>query len=155
MTDHRELHFDSLDQAIAEVERLASGEVKTTGSYTFAQIVNHLATTFDVGSGRKTATGIPFHMRMMATLFRGFLLSGPIKPGFKLPSKAQDFFWSTEDLSLDEQVAYFREAAQHFMSLETYPKHPVFGKLGPEKSLQLQCGHCAMHLGFVHPVTES
>ena len=155
MPEHRELQFDSLDQVIAEIERLASGEFKTTGNHTFAQIVNHLATTLDAASGRKQVTGVPFHMRMMATIFKPLLLSGPVKPGFKLPEDAEKFFWSTEDLSLDEQVAYFHDAMQYFSSLETYPKHPVFGKLNPTKSLKLQCGHCAMHLGFVHPVADS
>ena len=53
MAEHRELSFDTLQQAIAEVERLAGENVRTTGSYSFAQIVNHLATTLDVATGRK------------------------------------------------------------------------------------------------------
>lgn len=155
MAEHRELSFDTLQQAIAEVERLAGENVRTTGSYSFAQIVNHLATTLDVATGRKELKGIPLPMRIIATLFRPLILSRPIKPGFKLPKDAQSFFWSTEDLAVDEQVAYFREAAEHFLSLESYPKHPLFGNMKPAESLKLQCGHCAMHLGFVHLSPES
>ena len=45
--ERRVLTFQSLDEVIADAERLAAGKVRTTGSHTFGQILNHLALSQD------------------------------------------------------------------------------------------------------------
>ena len=46
--ERRQLHFSSLDEAAADAEALAGGEVMTSGNYSFGQIMEHLARTIDV-----------------------------------------------------------------------------------------------------------
>ena len=151
MVDKRALRFTTLDEAIAEAERLASGEHNTTGNFTFAQILNHLSTTFDVAVGRKKIPPVPLYMRVIARVFRPFVLQFPMRPGFKLPDNSQALFWSTDELSLEKELAYFREAAHRLVAAESLPKHPVFGRMSRKQHLKLQCRHCELHLGFVHP----
>ena len=40
--ERRELKFQNLTEVVQEVERLASGHVRTTGRHSFGQILNHL-----------------------------------------------------------------------------------------------------------------
>ena len=50
--ERRELSFASLNDVVAEAERLASGEVRTTGNHSFGQILEHLARTHDLTTGK-------------------------------------------------------------------------------------------------------
>jgi hypothetical protein len=152
MQPRRDLHFDTIDDAAAEVERLASVEVKTTGNYSFAQIVEHLARTLDVVSGHSSGISVPLPMRLAARLLRPFVLSRSMKPGFRLPPKAQEKFWPDEEVSVDDAVGHFRDAFNRYRETEPLPAHPFFGRMNRRQHDQLQCRHCELHLSFVHPV---
>ena len=92
-TDRRALEFQNLDEVITEVERLAAGEVRTTGNHTFGQILNHLALSHDVATGRVQAPPPPFFMKLMMPLMKRMVInSKPLKPGVKLPAKGESFF---------------------------------------------------------------
>ena len=151
--ERRELSFDSLDEAVAEVERLASGEVRTTGNHSFAKILKHLALTHDMSSGKIEGPRPPFFMRLMMPFLKGMILNGPVKPGFKLPSAAEAFFWPEGDIDLREAVSHFKESVENYKQNGPLPVHPVFGKATSDQINRLNCGHCAMHLSFVHPVS--
>ncbi len=89
----RELEFDSLDDAVAEAERLAQSEVRTTGNHSFGQIIEHLARTHDMATGKTVGPRPPFVVRLLMPVLRGGILRGPVKPGYKLPSDAESFLW--------------------------------------------------------------
>ncbi|MCC9599414.1 DUF1569 domain-containing protein [Stieleria sp. JC731] len=147
---HRKIHFDRLDDAVAEVERLAIIPVKTSGNFTFPQIVEHLATAFDISSGHQTPPPIPFILRLIGPLLGRIVAHRPMKPGLKLPQNAQDFFWRDEQ-QLDEAMTTFREAFKRYRAVDKLPRHPIFGNLSRDNNEQLQCRHMELHLGFVHP----
>ena len=150
--ERRELSFDSLDEAVAEVERLAQGEVRVTGSHSFAQIIEHLARTHEVAIGKATPPRLPFMMRLIMPLMKGMVLNAPVKPGLKLPDKAQSFFWPQDDVDLQQAISHLKESVEQYKALGPLPVHPVFGKASREQIDRMNCGHCAMHLSFVHPV---
>ena len=63
MTPHperRELHFRFLEEVVAEAERLAAGKVRTTGNHSFGQILEHLALSHDMATGKIEAPPLPF-----------------------------------------------------------------------------------------------
>lgn len=152
-SDLRPLHFDRLEEAVAEVDRLAGMEVTTVGQYSFGQILEHLARTFDIVSGY---TEIPFKpslpMRIFARIMRPIILNGKPKPGFKLPPKAQDVFWPTEDVDVAQGLDHFRQAVGRYQSTGPILKHVFFGNMTRQQHDDLQCRHCELHLGFVKPL---
>ncbi len=150
--ERRELNFASLDEALAEAERLAAGEVRTTGNHTFAQIIKHLALTHDMSSGKVVGPRLPWFMRLAMPLMRSKILNEPVKPGFKLPSKGETFFWPKDPGTVDQALAHLRESVEHYNQKGPLPVHPIFGKATKEQVDGLNCKHCAMHLSFVHPV---
>ncbi|MFK7820959.1 MAG: DUF1569 domain-containing protein [Planctomycetaceae bacterium] len=150
--ERRELNFNSLDEAVAEAERLASGEVRTTGNHTFAEILKHLALTHDMSSGKVSGPRPPWYMRLMIPLMKGMIFKGGAKPGFKLPADAEAFFWPKEEFSVADALAHLKESVEHYKQKGPLAVHPVFGKATSEQVDRLNCTHCAMHLSFVHPV---
>ena len=149
--ERRELSFASLDDVIAEAERLVGGEVRTTGNHSFGQILKHLAITHDMTTGKLEGPRPPLLMRLMVPLIKSSILKN-VKPGFKLPAKAEAFFWPDQEFDVQESFAHLKESVERFNSVGPLPKHPFFGKLSTEQAIALNCKHCAMHLSFVHPV---
>ena len=149
--ERRELEFNSFDAIIADVEQLASGEVKTSGKHSFAEIVRHLALTNDMASGRIQAPQPPLMMRLILPFIRSSILNGPIKPGIKLPKKSEAFFWPDAEVSLSDAVAHLKESVEHYTAKGPLPVHPVFGKATRDQIDGVTLRHAAMHLSFAHP----
>lgn len=149
--ERRELSFNSLDEVVAEAERLAGGEVRTTGNHTFAQILEHLARTHDMATGKIQPPKMPWIMRMLMPLMRKRIFSGPVQPGIKLPAEAEAMFWPAE-VDVQEALAHLKASVENYNTNGPLPVHPIFGKATREQNDRLNCGHCAMHLSFVHPV---
>ncbi|MEZ6130108.1 MAG: DUF1569 domain-containing protein [Planctomycetaceae bacterium] len=156
MISHRErrtLTFHSLDEVVAEAERLAAGEVRTTGNHTFGQILEHLARTHDMTTGRLTAPKPPWYMRLMIPLMKPMLINDkPLKPGFRLPKDAEGFFWPSGDVDVLEALAHLKDSVAHYNTAGPMPKHPMFGRLTRQQNDQMNQAHAALHLSFVHPV---
>ena len=73
--ERRELEFSSLSQAVADIERLAAGEVRVTGKHSFGQIIHHLALSLDMSAGRVQPPPIPWYMKLVTALFRSMLIN--------------------------------------------------------------------------------
>ena len=149
----RQLHFDTIDEVVENAQQLASGDVETTGKFTYGQILEHLARTLDVVTGHIPGASVTFPMRMMARIMRPFILSRPMSPGFKLPATAQAVYWPSEAVDTSAALAHLKEAVERYKQNGPIPKHPVFGTMTRRQHDQLQCRHCALHLSFVHPVS--
>lgn len=150
--ERRELRFQNLDEVLADVEHLASGEVRTTGSHTFGQILNHLALSHDVATGRVQAPPPPLFMKLMMPLMKRMVInSKPLKPGVKLPAKGELFFWPDKDFDVPSAVDYFKQSVDYYKANGPLEKHPFFGKISRSECDELNCRHAALHLSFVHP----
>lgn len=148
----RELSFQTLDEAVADAEQLAQGTVRTTGKHSFGQILEHLARTHDMCTGKMVPPTPPFYMRVLIPLLKPMILSGkPLKPGATLPKNAEEVFWPDRDFDVQDALQHFRDSVKAYNTDGPLDKHPVFGRMSREKNLDLNCRHCALHLGFVHP----
>ena len=150
-TDRRQLVFKSLDEVVLEAERLAQENVRTTGQHSFGQILEHLARTHDMASGKTENPRFPWFMRLLMPLMKNSILNSDVKPGFNLPKKAQQYFWPENDVDVAQALAHLKASVEHYNEKGPLPVHPVFGKATREQIDRLNCSHCAMHLSFVHP----
>lgn len=151
----RKLHFDSLEEALAEAERLSDTAVITTGSYSLGQILEHLARTIDVVTGFRESPPVSLPIRMVARMLKSRFLNRPMRSGFKLPSKSQSVFWPSEEVETAAGLRHFRESIDRFDSTEPLPRHILLGEMTRPEHVQLQCRHAELHLSFVHPAEES
>ena len=150
--ERRALTFDNLRESVEDVERLASGEVRTTGNHTFGQILNHLALSIDVATGRVDPPPPPFFMKLMMPLMKRMVINDkPLKAGMKLPEEGEAFFWPDKEFEDSAAVQYYKEAVEYFNTTGPLEKHPYFGKLTKGQIEQLECRHAALHLSFVQP----
>ncbi|MBX3420287.1 MAG: DUF1569 domain-containing protein [Pirellulaceae bacterium] len=147
----RQIHFDTLPEAVEEARRLSSLKVTTSGHYAFGQIMEHLARTLDAASGAAPPPAIPWYGKLFGRLVRSKVIHSQPRPGFKLPKQAQAYFWPEDDVTVEAGFQHLERAYNHFMSVQQFPPHPFFGNMSYDDHHQLQCRHFELHLGFVFP----
>jgi len=146
----RELHFTSLDEVVADAERLvASPNTKTLGNWPLDRLIDHLATTMN-GSIDGTSFRAPWVIRLVAPLFKHRFLTKTMAPGFNLPKAAEAEFYPTASSSQDA-LQHLRRAVTRLQTEKIAASHPLFRKLTREECVQLHLRHSELHLSFAIP----
>ena len=149
----RILHFDSIDQLLDEIDRLAAaeraGRLKRVGNWTLGQALGHLATWAEYAY-----TGVPikppFFLRWILRFQRKKFFVGPMPAGVKIPKVAGGTL-GTEALPLEEGLVRCKCVLERLKNeLPTLP-NPIFGKLTHEDSIAVTLRHAELHLGFFVP----
>lgn len=153
--DRRDLTLGSLADLSAELDRLeaahAAGTLTTTGNWTAGQIFEHLAVLPECALDGFPPGKVPLPMRLFAQLlFKRKAVTGhPPPPGFKIPAGA-DHFNPGESTSFEDGLARLRAVLSRLDAGErmTHPS-PLFGTLTHDQWVNLNLGHCSMHLSFL------
>jgi hypothetical protein len=145
----RKIDYASLQEVVADADRLSSGPVKALGNWSAGQIFRHLALTFN-GSIDGLSMKFPWPFRMMARLFRKKILSGPMPPGFNLPAdgaKALD----PGDVSTEQGLAELHTAVTRLENEPHRAPHPVLGDLSKDDWNTVHLKHASLHMSFLVP----
>src|SRR6516165_12109003 len=91
VTGRRVLRFESIDQMMAEVDRLAeaerAGRLRRLGNWTLGQTLAHLAAWAEYGyTGSRLK--VPFFIKWILRLRKRRFLYGPMRAGVKIPGVA-------------------------------------------------------------------
>jgi hypothetical protein len=145
----RELHFTSLDEVVADAEKLvASPNTKTLGNWPLDRLINHLATSMN-SSIDGTSFRAPWFIRLVAPLFKHRFLTKKMPAGFNLPKAAEAEFYPTT--SVQDALQNLRKAVARLQTETIAPSHPLFRKLTREECIQLHLRHSELHLSFAIP----
>jgi len=150
VTGRRELHFSSVEDIRADVEKLAAdANLHTLGNWSAGQIFQHLAVSFNScmdGFG----FAIPWHMRFVAKFFRSRILQGRMGPGFNLPKDAAEKLLPPPT-SLQDGLQNIRHALDRLKTETQRVPSPFLGVLTHEEWNQIHCRHSELHLSFIVP----
>jgi hypothetical protein len=149
MADRRVLDFTSMDQIMLEAERLMDGHF-TTGQWTLAQILYHLATAIRLSShGRpESEAGIGREARRRRFFRTRRIVEGVPTPHARLLPPA--------DANMRAEANALRDAIEQFTKAEgPFPSHPLLGLMSKDEWTQFHCIHCAHHLSFATPLLTS
>ena len=143
MPERRMLDFASIDEIMPEVESLLQSH-STTGQWTLAQILYHLATAIRLTTlGRAGPSPGPGFEEFRERFFR----SRRFPEGLEAPHPR---LIPPTDVDIDVEKQALQEAIARFASaIGPFPRHPFLGALNKEEWSQFHCIHCAHHLGFV------
>jgi hypothetical protein len=151
----RQLRFNSLDDILADVDRLARArEIQRLGNCSPGQVLQHLAAAFN-----KSIDGyenpVPAVLRVvLRLLMKRKFLTEPLSAGFRLPAKAQQEMWSdsSNPSSVSEGADAIRRSVGRLQAETHRAPHPVVGPLTVDEWNQFHCRHAEMHLSFLVPV---
>jgi hypothetical protein len=149
----RALRFESIDQVMAEVDRLAgaerAGRLRRLGNWTLGQTLGHLAAWAEYGY-TGSPLKVPFFIRWVLRLRKRKFLYGPMRAGVKIPG-VEGGTLATDPVSLDEGLGRFRRVLGRLKAEAPTAPSPVFGLLTHEESIAMNLRHAELHLGFLIP----
>ena len=148
----RQVAYASLDEIVADAERLAAANAPTTGNWTLAQIFEHLATAMDyqVDGYPPSLQLNPVLRFMVKTLFKKRILTKGMTPGFKLRgSAATALVKQRSDVELEAALAHLRRSVARLKAADRCADHGAFGPMTKAEGELLHRQHAAMHMGFV------
>lgn len=146
----RTLNYATLDEFLADAEKIAAGPNVTVGNWSLGQILWHLSTTI-----RFSVEGFPFQAPwflrvLVAPLLKNWFLTKPMRSGFQLPKKASALS-PPKDITTEDGLRALRANLERFSCEEPRAAHPVFGLLTRSEWTALHLRHAEMHMSFVIP----
>lgn len=147
----RRLSFTTLEQGLAEIERLAAaeraGKLTRLGNWETGQVFGHIAWWIDGGfDGVDIRT--PWYIRLLLPLMKKKMLNSAPMQGFRLPG-APEGTYGTERLSLDEGLQRVRKAIARLQAGTPTIPNEAFGRLTREEWIKLHLRHMEGHLGYL------
>lgn len=147
MSDHRELKFSTLADVEQELEKLSSGPRRTSGNWSYFQILEHLSDSIEDSYKRPPDKVVPeIEPRTTEVLFKRLKRTGKLNPGFQNPALPQVRAEGDETAA----KARLQKAIREFRSATTLFPDAGLGRLNHEQYEFLHAIHSALHLGFVH-----
>jgi Protein of unknown function (DUF1569) len=147
----RTIHFNSLDEYLAEADRLADaetdGKLQLTGNWTLGQIFNHLATWIDY-SYDGAPIKIPWLMRQILRPLKNRILTKSMRAGSRIPGVA-DGTLATNVVPTAEALAHLHRNIDRLKASSPTSPSPLFGPLTHEEWIKLHLRHAELHLSFV------
>ena len=146
----RALRFESLDDVVADAEKLAaSPTTKMLGNWPLERLLTHLTTAIN-GSIDGISARAPWVVRLAAPLFKGSILNKGMTPGFNLPKKVEPSFYPAA-ASPQEALEKLRAAVARTHHERMTARHPFFGQLTHDEWTKLHLRHSELHLSFAVP----
>ena len=147
----RQLKFSTLDEILADVERLNQSKLRTLGNWSAGQILAHLATTMDWCLDGAPVTA-PWYIRLFGWFVKNPFLRNPMPAGFALPEATAKYLVPAET-SWEEGLRILRTSIQRLKTESQRHRSPFLGELTREQWDQLHCRHAELHLSFLIPET--
>jgi hypothetical protein len=151
------LRFESIDQALAEVDRLVeaerAGRLKCVGNWTLGQALGHLAAWVEY-SYTGAPLKVPFFIKWILRLQKRKFLYEPMRTGARIPGIPGGTL-ATEPMPLDEAEEKYRRALERLKSDAPTALNPIFGVLRHDEWTALHLRHAEGHLGFVVPAYDA
>jgi hypothetical protein len=145
----RVLHFNSLEDILADVDRLNQTPLRALGNWSPGQILKHLSVTmiWCLDGAPMTA---PWYIRLIGWFIKNRFLTKPMSAGFALPADTAKYL-IPPDTSWEDGLQALRSAIQRLKTESQRFKSPFLGELTREQWDMLHCRHCELHLSFLVP----
>jgi hypothetical protein len=152
--DRRRLGFSTIDDLLADVERIVAaekaGRLRRTGSWTAGQAMGHLATWINYAY-EGYPFKVPWFIKVFIRMKKGKYLREGMPAGVRIPG-VEGGTYGTEVLSTDEGAARLRQALARLQRGEPAKyESPAWGKMSAEERVALNLRHAELHLSFLHP----
>jgi hypothetical protein len=147
----RVLHFDTLEDVLADAERLTAGRIESRGNWSAGQAFEHLARWMDF-----SLDGFPVRVPwLVRVLFGRLILRRALRRGFPAGFRWKGANAAASDPGPTDAAAGLEHLRRSVARLRTETQRspsPLFGKLSAEEWEQLHLRHAELHLSFLDPV---
>ena len=150
VTDRRSIQYESYEELLADAEQLAGGKVRTTGNWSYPQILHHLAKSMDA-SIDGVQMKLPWLLKkfFLMMMKKEKMLLAPMQSGFQIPKQGRSQFYPDPEISTEDAMARFRAAIERCKSETDRAPHLLYGELTIEESDMFNYRHAELHMSFV------
>ncbi len=151
----RALHFETLDEIVAEAERLDGVAYARVKKWSLGQNTEHVAKMME-GSLDGFGFRLPVVFRWVARLFKDRVLEGPMPAGIKGgASKKFRPFLASDDVTDGAGIERLRRAVHRLKTEPQREPSPLLGELTREEWDRFHRTHAELHLGHLVPDAEA
>jgi hypothetical protein len=150
--NRRKVQYTSLQEVLADAERLSNGDIKTLGNWSAGQIFLHLARSFN-DSIDGSDMRLPWYLKMLGPLMKNKLLRGPMAPGVKLPESVAKLT-VPGPTSTEDGMSALRSAIARMECESKRAPSPFLGAMTREEWNRLHLNHSAPHMSFLFPANQ-
>ncbi len=149
VADRRTIRFNTIDEILADAESMTAGPIRTSGNWTSAQIIQHVADLMHASLDGLDHIKLSLPIRLMGRVIKPFMLKGKMPPGVKAPKQLEQYMPSTA-ADLNTAMERLRSAASRYRTERTTHPSPFLGPMTHEDWVKLHCRHAEMHFSFMH-----
>lgn len=155
VTGRRETRFRSLDEALADAERLVGDEETGTltqlGNWSLGRTLGHLSCWMEMPyDGYPPQINPPWFVKFIVRMMKGRYMNGRMSAGVRIPGIPEGTL-GTEEMPTRDALARFRRACQRLKSEPPTRDNPLFGPLTHQEWINLNLSHAMLHLSFFAP----
>ena len=143
----RDLDFATIDDVLADLDRLERGPHTTIGGWSGGQIFEHLARFVDCSLDGFPMT-LPLWMRLFGRMMKGKFLKGKMPTGIKLKGESADAF-IPGPTAWEDGIAHYRKSLHRLKTEPQRHASPFFGALTHAEWDLLHRRHAELHLSFI------
>jgi hypothetical protein len=148
----RKLRFTTLDDILADAERLTAGQARQLGNWSLGQATGHLARAMKMSLDGTTLGRAPLPIRVLLRyVFKKRILTKGMRPGFNLKGPFADYIIPDAACTSEQGLADLRTGIERLKREPQRHPHPAFGPLTREEWDQLHLRHAELHLSFFVP----
>jgi hypothetical protein len=150
----RKLRFESIDQMMADVDRLVeaerAGRLERLGNWTLGQTLGHLSAWAEY-----SYTGIPmntpFFIKWILRLGKRKFIHESMRAGVKIPG-VEGGTLATESVPLEVALERMQRVMEKLKSQAPTILHSIFGQLSHDEWIAINLRHGELHLGYLVPI---
>ena len=144
----REVDYRTLDDIVADAERLVAAGASTTGNWSVGRILEHIARVMDM-SVDGSEIKVPWPVRfILGKCFKQRFLNNKMKPGYKLaPKVAAEIV--PDEIDTQAGLEHLQKAVGRLKQETHREPSPFLGPMDIDQWNQLHCRHSELHMSFV------
>ena len=151
--EHRTLHFNTINDVHAEIDRIAAsdraGTLRTTGNWSAGQTFGHLAAWINYAyEGYPTKP--PWIIKLILKFQKNKFMRGPLPRGVRIPGSPGGTY-GVEPLSTQEGYDRAVRALNRLKAAPPSGPNVIFGPLSHQEWMTMHQRHAELHLGYLHP----
>ena len=155
----RQLHFDSLDQVLAEAKRIEQHpDAATVGTWTASQNIWHVARYIQASVEGYPFT-VPWYFKLLGPMIKKKMISSKMASGFKTDDGVQEHMepqrQPAEETTMERAVPMLERWVNEAKAKGFIAKNPVFGRMTTEQWVALHCRHAELHFGLIELPSET
>lgn len=152
-TDRRTLHFATIDELLAEIDRVVeadkSGTLRTVGAWTPGQILGHVAAWIEYGYQGYPMKPVPWFVRFILRRQLKKYMKRGMPTGVRIP-RVPDGTYGIDEMPTEQAAEQLRIALGKLQRREPAKfDSPAFGAMSEEDRVRLNLMHAALHLSFL------